>query len=96
MSYARQLLVEILLAQGMGEAEATKVVGLIVDRQLACDMMPAEHLDTWERGARAYHLRGQRLTVEVISARVCLGRSQVFEAIKRHEKRRRAALRQAS
>jgi len=96
VSYARQLLTECFAAGGMDIATATRAADLALTTCVAAGLVAEERLDVWEREARVYHLRGQRLTVEVISARVCLGRSQVFEAIKRHQKRRRAALRQAS
>ena len=95
MSYAQQLLVECFSAGGMDPETAAKAAEIAMATCVAAGIVALDRLDTWEREARIYHLRGQRVTAVVVSIRLQVSLRSVFEATKRHTKRRRAALRTA-
>lgn len=94
--YAHQLLTDCLVAQGVDPEAAARAVELLLSAAVAADLIQVTRLDNWERDARIYHLRGQRVTCVDIAARFTMNRATVFEAIRRHQSRRRAALRLVS
>lgn len=94
-AHALQFLQDQLERAGLPAPVAACEAGRLLAAQVAAGLVPLRALEAWERDAHIYHLRGQRLTVEVIGTRVNLSRSNVFEAIRRHQKARRAAARVA-
>ena len=93
-TYLQQLLADVFRAQGMPDPEkAAKLAERTLLRAVG-EVQPI--LERFERDAHIYNLRGQRLTATVIGQRVGLCRSKVFQAIRRHIDRRRAALREVS
>ncbi len=96
MSYAQQLLTECFAAGGMDLELAARAAELALATCVAAGLVASDRLDVWEREARIYHLRGQRVTAVVVSVRLQVSLRSVFEATKRHQKRRRAALKAAS
>lgn len=93
MSYAHQLLADILTAQGVPADKAARAAEVIMAAQVAAGLVQVRVLEAVERDARAYHLRGERLTAVIVAQRLSLSRVAVYDAIKRHIQRRRAVLR---
>jgi hypothetical protein len=94
-AHAQQFLEEQLRRAGLPPEVAACEAGKQLAALVAAGLVPVRVLEAWERDAHIYHLRGQRLTVATISVRLSLHRATVFEAIRRHQKARRAALRVA-
>lgn len=94
--HARAFLAQCLQGMGMDAESSASAADSLIAFELAGGLLAQAALDHWERDAHIYHLRSQGLTSTVIGVRVTLARSKVFEAIRRHTKRRRAALKMAS
>lgn len=94
-THYQQEMEQMLVRNGLAPDVAASISGTITAWQIARVAGLERILESTERDAHIYHLRGQRLTVEVIGMRVCLCRSKVHEAIRRDQKARRAALRVA-
>jgi len=92
-SFAQQLISDCLVAQGEDRSKADRVAAFVMEVLPAAGIVKQTDAEAFERDARVYQLRGSRLTAVVISERVGLCRSKVFEAIRRHAKARRAVLR---
>lgn len=95
LRYAQQFLVDCLVAQGTDPKVAEAAVLSIWALEVAAEINPLKP-DAWDRDARIYDLRGQRLTSPVLAVRFRLHPVQVFKIVRRHGKRRRAALRLVS
>ena len=89
--YLEQLLTEIMRAEGLEQPEraAHAAVGALMRVQV----LPAVEVERFEADARVYELRGQGVTAPQIAARMVCSSRYVFKAVRRHSKRRRAALR---
>lgn len=96
MSYAQQLLTDCLVAQGLDPEAAGRAVAVVLGAAVAADLIQSGRLETWERDAKIYHLRGQRVTCVDLAVRFAMNRATIFEAIRRHHGRRRKALRLVS
>lgn len=92
-SFAQQLLTDILQAQGADEPTARRFAQAVLVAEVAAELLSVAKLDAWERDARIYHLRGQRVKCVDLASRFTMNRATVFAAIRRHQARRRAALR---
>ena len=84
----------------MGEevtpAQAKRLARLAVETLLAVQLVTVNALDRFERDAKLYHLRGRGIMPQELRERFNnLSRTQIFEAIRKHGKLRRAALRMA-
>lgn len=97
-AYALQIIEEHLVRCGVPEpiakSEAPKHLAVL----MAAGLVNVRSLDAVERDAQVYRLRGQRvngepMTAVLIGQRLTLARSKVFEALRRHQARRRAVLR---
>ena len=93
MEYSLDLLSEILIAHGMPEDRARKAADIVLSASIAAGITTAKVIESVNRDAHIYKLRGMRLTSVVIGERLGLCRATVFSAIHRHAKARRAVLR---
>ena len=91
--YTHELLADILLAQGVPQDQAERIAETILRAQVAAGLVTVRTVEQVDRDARAYRLRGERLTALVIGERLGLVRSKVFEAVRRHHDRRKQVLR---
>jgi hypothetical protein len=96
MGYAIQLLANILIQQGEPAERALAVAEAAIFAQVAAGLITVRTIEGVDRDAKVYELRGKGLTAEVIGVRMVMARSKVFEAIRRHSRRRRAVLRLVS
>lgn len=94
-SHLARLLADHYATAGMDRDEALRLAEATIGTLVAAEALQAGHVEAWERDARIYELRGQGLAASVIGLRVSLSRARVFDAVRRHGKRRRAALRAA-
>lgn len=93
MGYAVQLLADILVAQGLDPERAVRTAEQAMAAQVAAGLVAAKTIELVDRDARIYHLRGQRVSTVALADRFAMNRSNVFEAIRRHQSRRRMVLR---
>lgn len=96
MKHLVDLLATALTARGWPSDATQRLAREVLDVALAAGVVSRSSLDQWERDAQIYHLRSHGLSAAVIGVRINLRRSQVFEAVRRHTKRRRAALKLVS
>lgn len=73
----------------VARCEAGKELAMLV----AMGLISPKALETVDRDAQVHDLRGKGLTCTVIGVRMSIGRTAIFEAIRRHVHRRRAVLR---
>ncbi len=101
MNQPRFHLTESFLAQafaakaGVDQAEAAEACAVFISLSEAMGLITAARLEAVERDAHVLHLAGQGIPRATIALRIGLARSKVFEAIRRHQKARREALRRA-
>ena len=93
MDYSLDLLSEILVAHGVPEDRARKAADIVLRASIAAGITTSKAIESVNRDAHIYKLRGMRLTSVVIGERLGLCRATVFSAIHRHAKARRAVLR---
>ena len=93
MDYSLDLLSEILIAQGVPQDQARKAADIVLRASIAAGITTSKAIESVNRDAHIYKLRGMRLTSVVIGERLGLCRATVFSAIHRHAKARRAVLR---
>ena len=93
MDYSLDLLSEILVAQGMPKDRARKAAEVVLSAEIAAGITTAKVIESVNRDAHIYKLRGMRLTSVVIGERMGLCRATIFSAIHRHAKARRSVLR---
>lgn len=98
MHYA---LTEAFLAQcfaaktGVDREAAIQATAVFLEISQAMALITVQRLETAEQDAHILHLAGQGVPRATIAIRVGKARSKVFEALKRHQEARRAALRAA-
>ena len=91
-SFAEDLLAECFAAAGLDPDKAILAARVALRVGLAAGIVPKKHLASWERGARAYELRGpQKLESSVIAHRLGCPQWSVFRLVKRHKSRVSAA-----
>lgn len=93
-SFANQLLTDCLIAQGMDPQRAAKTVSVVLETAVAAEIVERKTLDLWERDAMIYHRRGIGARPSDLETGFQMSRCSIFLIIRRHAKRRRAALRQ--
>ena len=99
MEYSLDLLSEILIAHGMPEDRARKAADIVLSASIAAGITTSKAIESVNRDAHIYKLRGMRtvsmepMTAVVIASRVGLCRQEVFKALNRHLRRRRAVIR---
>lgn len=108
MSEPQFRLTQAFLAQvyaaktGKDQAEAAEACAVFLSISQAMIPMLARALEATERDAKILDLRGKRtedgkqITGQIIALRLGVSRKHVFEAIRRHQLARRAALRKVS
>lgn len=77
----------------MPEQEALHLAKLAIETLEAVQVAPVEAVQRFEVEAKIYHLRGQGMRPCDLMIRFALKRTAIFEIIRRHGRRRRAALR---
>lgn len=93
MDYHQDLLARCFLAQGLDPERVQKAVEAAFPVLIAAGITTAKVIEAVDRDAHIYKLRGARLTAVVISERIGLCRSKVFDAVRRHKRARLAVLR---
>ena len=93
MDYHQDLLARCFLAQGLDPERVRKAVEAAFPVLIAAGITTAKVIEAVDRDAHIYKLRGMRLTSVVISERIGLCRSKVFDAVRRHKRARLAVLR---
>ena len=93
MDYHQDLLARCFLAQGLDPERVQKAVEAAFPVMIAAGITTAKAIEAVDRDAHIYKLRGMRLTSVVISERIGLCRSKVFDAVRRHKRARLAVLR---
>ena len=94
MRQARKLLAELFMGRGVEPLLAQALARLALDAAVAAELVPPARAESWEREAQVYSMRGQGVALRDIQEGFCMSRSQIYSAVRRHGKRRRAALRQ--
>lgn len=92
-TFATKLLTDCFTAQGMDPAMAAHVVSCFMETALAAEIIEQHTLDLWERDAMIYHRRGVGTLSSALTVGFTMSRATIFRIIRRHSKRRRAALR---
>ena len=99
MDYHQDILAQCFLAQGLDPEAVRKAVEVVFPVMIAAGITTAKLVEAVDRDAHIYKLRGQRtvsmepMTATVIATRVGLCRSNVFDALRRHQRRNRDVLR---
>ena len=73
----------------IARSEAGKEIAMLI----AMGLISAKTVEAVDRDAQVHDLRGKGLTCTVIGVRMSISRTCIFEAIRRHVRRRRAVLR---
>ena len=89
MTYLETLLADVM---GITEAQAKKAVEVL----MRVEVVSHSAVERFERDAKLYRLRGEGLGCTTLAMRFTMSRTQVFDAIRSHAKRRRAVLLMAS
>ena len=99
MDYSQDLLARCFMAQGLDPERVQKAVEAAFPVMIAAGITTAKAIEVVDRDAHIYKLRGMRtvsmepMTAVVIASRVGLCRQEVFKALNRHLRRRRAVIR---
>lgn len=92
-TFANKLLTDCFTAQGMDPAMAAHVASSFMETALAAEIIERHTLELWERDAMIYHRRGVGSRPSELTVGFTMSRAAIFRIIRRHSKRRRAALR---
>lgn len=99
MDYHQDILAQCFLAQGLDPEAVRKAVEVAFPVMIAAGITTAKAIEAVDRDAHIYKLRGMRtvamepMTAVVIASRVGLCRQEIFKALNRHLRRRRAVIR---
>lgn len=78
---------------GLDRERAIAATAAFLDLSLAMQLLPLSRLEAMERDAHILYLAGEGLPRVTIALRLGMARSMVFEALRRHQRARREALR---
>jgi hypothetical protein len=92
MRHAKKLLAEKYAAVGVEPERAAQLAGQAIRVLVDAEVIAQGRLDSWERDAQIYHMRGQGVPCAAIQGSFSVSRSRIYDAVKRHGMRRRAAL----
>ena len=93
MRHLNRLLAEKYVAIGVERETASKMAEQTVIALVAADVIPQARAEAFERDAQIYYLKGQKIATSEIKSSCAVSRRTVFDAVRRHGKRRRAILR---
>lgn len=96
MTFAHDLLAQILTMQGCPEDVAQRAAVAVLRGMVASELVDERTLAHWERDARIYHLRGHRVSCVELALRFSISKRSVFSAIRAHQLRKRAAMNMVS
>jgi len=92
MQHLKKLLAEKYISGGVEPERATQLAAQAIRVLIAVEAIAPARAESWERDAQIYHLRGQGVSCATIQSCYSTSRSWVYDAIKRHGKRRKAAI----
>jgi hypothetical protein len=93
LKHLTNLLAEGFVAWGTESELALRLAPLMVRLLVAAGLATQKGLDLWETDAAIHRARGRGATCAEICAKFGASRSRVYDTVKRHGKRRKAALR---
>jgi hypothetical protein len=89
--HLRRLLAERLIAAGAEPVEAARTAELAVRTMLEAETISAYRAESWERDAQIHCLIKSGAPLEAVRRLHGMSRSGMYEALRRHLERRRAA-----
>jgi hypothetical protein len=92
MRHLKKFLTERYIAEGVEPERATRLAAQTVRVLADAEVIAPGRADSWERDAQIYQMRGQGVPCAAIQSCFSVSRSRVYDAIKRHGRRRRAAI----
>jgi hypothetical protein len=92
MRHLKKLLTERYIAGGIEPERAMQLAAQTVRVLADAEVIAPGRADSWERDAQIYQMRGQGVPCATIQSCFSVSRSRVYDAIKRHGRRRRAAI----
>jgi hypothetical protein len=92
MRHLKKLLTERYIAGGVEPERAVQLAAQTVRLLSDAEVIAPGRADSWERDAQIYHMRDQGVPCAAIQSSFSVSRSRVYDAIKRHGRRRRAAI----
>ena len=93
MRHLKKLLVEKFIAIGVERGIAPKLAQETIQALIASEVVSNEKANAWEQDAQVYEWRAHKVPLADITRCYLISRSAVFNAVRRHGKRRRAVLR---
>jgi len=92
MRHLRKLFTEKFCAIGIDRGRAVELAKETVQALIASEVVSLEKVNAWEQDAQIYELRSHKVPAAEVARCYLVGKSTVFESVRRYTKRRRAVL----